>query len=88
VLWFNSSTGDTGFWSLAGNGAVTGWHDLGTAGKGYSLAAIGDYLGNNTSDVLFHNTSSGDTGYWSISNGTVNGWHDLGTSGSGYGIKT
>jgi hypothetical protein len=83
VRWFNSSTRDVGFWSISG-GAITGWHDLGTAPGGYSVAAAGDYLGNGTSDFLLQNSATGDTGYWSISSGAVSGTHDLGTANAGY----
>jgi hypothetical protein len=36
VLFQNTATGDTGYWTI-NNGAVTGWHDLGAAGSGYSV---------------------------------------------------
>jgi hypothetical protein len=52
------------------------------------VAAVGDYFGNGTDDILFRNNSTGDTWVEAISNGSFNGWHQVGGSNTGYTVKT
>ena len=54
----------------------------------YAVAAVGDYFGNGTDDILFRNNSTGDTWFEAISNGAFNGWNQIGGSTTGYTVKT
>jgi hypothetical protein len=67
------------------NSAFTGWHQVGGSDTRYAVVGIGDYYGNNTSDILFRN-SSGDTWFAAMSNGSFAGWHQVGGSNSAYAI--
>jgi len=49
---------------------------------------IGDYFGNNTSDILFRNAATGDTWLEALSNGSFAGWHQVGGSNTAYGVPT
>ena len=51
--------GDTWFEDISED---VDWHQVGGSDKNYSVAAIGDYFGNGTSDILFRNNSTGDPG--------------------------
>jgi hypothetical protein len=57
-----------------------GWHDIGGSSTAYSVVGIGDYNGDNVSDILFRNSATGDTGFYEIINGALQGWHDIGGS--------
>ena len=54
----------------------------------YAVVALGDYLGNSTSDILLRNNTTGDTWFAAMSNGSFNGWHQVGSSDPGYTVKT
>jgi RTX calcium-binding nonapeptide repeat (4 copies) len=45
-----------------------------------------DFLGDDTSDILFRNSSSGDTWFEAMSNGDFNGWNQIGGSNSSYSV--
>ena len=79
ILWFNSTTGDVGY----DNGADTTWHDLGVVPPGYTVASVGDFSGENTSDILWFNATTGDVGY---NDGPNTTWHDLGAVPPGYAV--
>jgi hypothetical protein len=46
--------------------------------------AASDFLGSNTSDILFRNTSTGDTWFEAMSNGAFAGWNQIGSSSTSY----
>jgi hypothetical protein len=46
---------------------------------------VGDYFGNNTSDILFRN-SAGDTWVEAITNGAFAGWDQIGGSNTSYSV--
>jgi hypothetical protein len=57
VLFYNPSTGDTDEW-LISNGHWAGSIDLGThPGGNWQVAAVGNFTGNNTADVLWTQTA-------------------------------
>jgi hypothetical protein len=62
------------------NGMLSGWQQVGGSNTSYTVAAVGDYFGNGTSDILFRNNSTGDTWLEAISNGAAAGWHQVGGS--------
>jgi hypothetical protein len=45
-----------------------------------------DFLGNNTSDILFQNTTSGDTWFEAITNGALESWNQIGGSNTTYSV--
>jgi ELWxxDGT repeat protein len=45
-----------------------------------------DFLGNNTSDILFQNTTSGDTWFEAITNGALESWNQIGGSDTTYSV--
>jgi hypothetical protein len=49
------------------------------------VAAIGDYFGSGTDDILFRNNSTGETWFEAISNGA---WHQVGGSNTSFTVKT
>jgi hypothetical protein len=51
----------------------------------YSVVGIGDYFGNNTSDILFRN-SAGDTWVEQITNGAFALWSHIGDSNTSYSV--
>jgi hypothetical protein len=54
---------------------------------GYQVAAVGNFTGDGTSDILFYNPNSGDVDEWNIANGAWAGSVDLGVHpGSGWQI--
>jgi hypothetical protein len=81
---------DVGIYDVSGGH----WHDLGILStKDCSVKAVGDYLGNGTSDILLYQASNGDTGYYAIKNFaldvspiTHSAWHDIGTFPTSYHI--
>ena len=80
VLWTNSSGGNvqTDIWQLGSNGQWINSVSPGSHPAGYQVAAVGDFTGNGTSDILWYNATTGDTGEWLINNGQWAGSIDLG----------
>jgi hypothetical protein len=62
-----------------------GWHQIGGSDTTYAVVGVGDYFGNNTSDILFRN-GAGDTWFEAISNGISAGWNQIGGSDAAYGV--
>lgn len=89
ILWTNSSNGQvqTDVWQLGANGQWTASLSAGQHPAGYQVAAMGDFTGNGTDDILWYNPSSGDVDEWTIANGQWTGSVDLGTSSSGGSIS-
>jgi hypothetical protein len=48
---------------------------IGGSDTNYAVVGVGDYFGNNTSDILFRN-GAGDTWFEAISNGAF-GWNHI-----------
>jgi hypothetical protein len=65
--------------------AFSGWHQIGGSDTTYSVVGVGDYFGNNTSDILFRN-SAGDTWVEAITNGAFAGWDQIGGSNTSYSV--
>jgi hypothetical protein len=60
MLFRNNSTGDTWFEELS-NGAFKSWHQVGGSNTSYALVGMGNFDGNDATDILFRNNSTGDT---------------------------
>ena len=58
----NTTTGDVGVWVLQGTKIAQGV-DLGPVSMNWTIAGIGDFDGNGSSDILFTDTS-GNVGIW------------------------
>jgi hypothetical protein len=58
----NTVTGDVGVWVLQGTKIAQGV-DLGPVSMNWTIAGIGDFDGNGSSDILFTDTA-GDVGIW------------------------
>jgi hypothetical protein len=65
--------------------AFAGWHQIGGSDTTYAVVGIGDYFGNNTSDILFRN-SADDTWFEAMSNGAFAGWNHIGGSNAAYSV--
>jgi hypothetical protein len=50
-----------------GGTAVTGWVGLGTVPTLWRVAAVGDFSGNGSTDILLQNTSTGECGFYIMS---------------------
>jgi hypothetical protein len=84
--------GNLGLWVT--NGTAVGTHEL--IGGGLSSAnetAVTitvpppeDFLGNNTSDILFRNTTSGDTWVEAVSDGALASWNQIGSSNTSFSV--
>ena len=68
------------------DGAFKGWHQIGGSNAAYAVAAVGDYDGNGTSDILFRNNASGDTWFAAMNNGALDGWHQVATTDPSYSV--
>lgn len=79
VVWWNATLRYLGFWDLeARDGAVTArWMDIGVVPGTWNLAAMGDYNGDGTEDLLWRNTTSGEVGFWAMREGQIAGWQSL-----------
>jgi hypothetical protein len=83
---------DVGCYDVSSGKAV--WHEFGILStSAMSVAAVGDYNGDHTSDVLLYQSSNGDVGYYGIKNFatdidpvTHSAWHDFGTTNTAYHI--
>src|SRR5208337_2790458 len=90
ILFYNANTGIVGEW-LMQNGQLASSQAIGSlgVGSGWTVAGVGDYTGNGTSDILFYNTSTGAAGEWLMQNGQLSqavglpnagtSWHPLKT---------
>ena len=58
----NTVTGDVGVWVLKGT-TIAQQVDLGSVPLNWTIAGIGDFDGNGSSDILWQNTA-GDVGIW------------------------
>jgi hypothetical protein len=85
ILWRNATTNDTGI-DLIGNGAVTGWSDLGTISSTWSVLAVGNFSGTGVADILWRNSTTDETGIDLMGNGAVTGWSDLGVISSSWSV--
>jgi len=88
VLWTSSSNGQvqTDIWELS-NGQWTASVSPGSHPAGYTVAGIGDFTGNGTSDILWYNSTTGDVDEWQLSNGKWAASVDLGSHpGSGWTV--
>ena len=89
VLWTSinyDGTVSTDIWELGSQGQWINSVSPGSHPAGYAVAAVGDFTGNGTSDILWYNASTGDTDEWLINNGQWAGSVDLGTHPGNYQI--
>jgi len=88
ILWTNSAGGtvQTDIWQLGSDGKWAASVSPGTHPAGYQVAAIGNFSGNGTDDILWYNATTGDVDEWTIANGKWAGSTDLGTNSSGGSI--
>jgi hypothetical protein len=89
ILWTNSTGGQvqTDIWELGSNGQWQASINPGTHPAGYQVAAIGNFSGNGTDDILWYNANTGDVDEWTIANGKWAGSTDLGTNSNGGSIS-
>jgi len=76
--------GDIGGYQVV-NG-VYQWNAIAQSLTTYSLAGVGDFDGDHTSDVLFRNNLTGDLGFYRISNGQNGGYKAIGSSSTAYAV--
>jgi hypothetical protein len=50
------------------------------------VVGVGDFNGDDLSDILYRNNTTGDTGFYAIVNGVNTGWHDVGASSTAYSV--
>ncbi len=95
VLWTSTSSNgqvQTDIWKLASDGQWEASVSPGPHPAGYTVAGIGDWIGDGTDGVLWYNASSGDTDEWQLNNGQWSASVDLGshpansTDGASYQI--
>ena len=82
VLLHNQSSGEVGAWLLQSGGAPNGWKTMGAApASTWTVVGVGDFDGNELSDVLLHNQTSGEVGAWLLQGGgAANGWKTMGAA--------
>ncbi len=85
MLWFNAATRDVDLW-LIQNGQWAGSVDIGTHPAGWSIAGVGDFNRDGTSDVLWFNAATNGAEIWEIRNGHWAASVDLGTHPAGWSI--
>jgi FG-GAP-like repeat len=89
VLWTSNSGGQvqTDIWELNSSGQWQASDSPGSHPAGYNVAAVGDFTGNGTSDILWYNSTTGDVDEWQIAEGQWAASVDLGSHpGSGWTI--
>ena len=89
VLWTSvnaDGTIATDIWELNSSGQWMASVSPGNHPAGYQVAAIGDFTGNGTSDILWYDASTGATDEWLIKNGQWAGSIDLGSHPGNYRI--
>ncbi|PWT89441.1 MAG: hypothetical protein C5B56_07100 [Proteobacteria bacterium] len=84
----NGGFGDLGFDEMD-NGAMAGWHHVAYTRSApfasWAVAGVGDYNGDNVSDILLRNNLTGELGYDAMSPDGVNtGFHHLATAPAGF----
>jgi kumamolisin len=84
LVFENTANGQRGIW-LMHNGVVQSSTNLGTVDPSWHIAAIGDFLGNGQSDLLWENTSGGHA-IWIFSNGAPQYSINLPTAGGGWHV--
>ena len=90
VLWTSTNSNGTiatDIWELNSSGQWQASVSPGTHPAGYQVAAVGDFTGNGTSDILWYNSTTGDVDEWQIINGQWSASVDLGSHpGAGWTI--
>lgn len=71
LVWRNAA-GTLAFWVVdIRAGGTSGRYILGTVDPSWEIAAVGDYTGDRTSDILFRHRPTGAIGYWRIFRGSI-----------------
>ena len=88
ILWRNSTTGEVYIWlmngiSITGQGGV----EVISPSSGWSVAGVGDFDGNGTSDILWRNSGTGDVYIWLMNGTTIANQGDLGDITSDWVIQ-
>jgi hypothetical protein len=81
VLWTSTNSDGTiatDIWELGSSGQWVDSVSPGNHPAGYQVAAVGDFTGTGTSDILWYSASTGDVDVWLINNGAYAGHVDLG----------
>jgi hypothetical protein len=90
VLWTGTNsdgTIGTDIWELNSSGQWQASASPGSHPAGYKVAAVGDFTGNGTSDILWYNSTTGDVDEWQLANAQWSASVDLGSHpGSGWTI--
>jgi hypothetical protein len=82
VLWTATNadgTIATDIWELGSNGQWIASVSPGNHPAGYLVAAVGDFTGTGTSDILWYDPTTGATDEWLINNGQWARSIDLGS---------
>ena len=58
ILFWNSTTGDLGYYQLNSCGSLQGWHDIGGSSTDYGVVGVGDFMGTGRDDILFRNNAT------------------------------
>ena len=72
IFLFNAAQNKLGAWATGADGKVTGWKDVASFNDNMNLLGLGDYNGDNQSDVLLI-SDYGDLGVW-FTSGAKTGW--------------
>ena len=88
ILWQNSTTGEVYIWLMNGRTIIgQGGVEVISPSSGWSVAGVGDFDGNGTSDILWRNSATGDVYIWLMSGTTITGQGDLGDITSDWVIQ-
>ncbi|HEY0994973.1 MAG TPA: FG-GAP-like repeat-containing protein [Gemmatimonadaceae bacterium] len=77
ILWGNGSTGDWGFWGMAGTSYLGDWSSLynGSIAAAWQVVATADFTHDGNTDLVWQNSVTGDIGIWPMSGTTWTGEH-------------